>query len=81
MVFKALPWLYYITLSYDLSRGARPSAIALAAISHALQDKMGACEAFPRGFGEADSHKMRDTVIEGLFEVLNEGPQDEQIVA
>ena len=69
LVFKALPQVYFITVNYDLSRGQRTSSIALAALCHALQDKNGACEAFPNGFEEAKA--MRDAIILGVADVLD----------
>jgi hypothetical protein len=36
MVFKAIPWVYFIEMNYNLSRHVRPSAIAMAALSFAI---------------------------------------------
>ena len=77
MVFKALPWLYFVTLNYELSRGMCPSTIALAALSHALQDGTGRCEAFPEGFGETEARAMRDRILKSLTEVLGEETKED----
>ena len=37
LVQKCIPWFYYMGLNYDLSRGVKPSAIALAALCHVIQ--------------------------------------------
>lgn len=79
MVFKALPWLYYVALNYELSRTMKPSAIALAALSHALQDGKGSCDAFPEGL-EEDSHEIRDDILKSLTVILDNPDLVEQIL-
>lgn len=37
LVQNCIPWLYLIGLNYDIGRGAKPSAVALAALSHTIQ--------------------------------------------
>ena len=37
LVQKCIPWFYYMSINYDLSRGVKPSAIALAALCHVIQ--------------------------------------------
>lgn len=32
LVRNCLPWLYFVALDYDLGRGRKPSAVALAAL-------------------------------------------------
>ncbi len=55
MIFKALPLIYFMHFNYELSRECRSSAIALAALCHALQDRMGECEPFPDGFPDGQA--------------------------
>ena len=71
MVFKALPWLYYVALNYELSRTMKPSVIALAALAHALQDGKGRCDAFPEGL-EEDSRTVRDDILKSPTVILDD---------
>lgn len=71
MVFKALPLVYFITMNYELSRGLRPSAIALAGLCHAIQDEMGKCDPFPFGFPDGQAQLMRNNVLEGVTKLLS----------
>lgn len=38
LVRKSLPWIYFVAINYELSRDRKPSAIALAALCHTIQN-------------------------------------------
>ena len=37
LVQNCIPWMYYVSLNYDIGRGAAPSGVALAALCYVVQ--------------------------------------------
>lgn len=37
LVQNCIPWMYFVSLNYDVGRGVTPSAVALAALCHVIQ--------------------------------------------
>ena len=54
---NCLPWIYFVSLNYDVGRGASPSAVALAALCNVVQ--------------ASDEHHgahIRDRLLSGLHD-------------
>ena len=37
LVQNCIPWMYFVSLNYDLGRGIKPSSVALASLCHVVQ--------------------------------------------
>lgn len=36
LVQNCIPWMYFVSLNYDLGRGIKPSSVALASLCHVV---------------------------------------------